>query len=267
MGANKPGDIKELTEIAEPDYGIITNIGTAHIEGFGSKEGVVKTKKELYDTIALLNGKLFINKHDQLLMDIAPKVDQILYDLDTTTVSANPESLSVSFDYEGIHFETNLVGSYNAINAVVGIVIAKEFGVSYEQSKHALKNYVPTNNRSQLVRTERNTVIADMYNANPTSVKAAINELAKVKDRACFAIIGDMLELGSISTEEHQSTLDLLNTLNIPHLFVGQEFKKVDTEAVTTVEEAFTVAQNLSDKLVLLKGSRGIQLEKLLEHL
>lgn len=280
MGANKPGDIKELVEIAEPQFGIITNIGTAHIEGFGNLEGVIKTKTELYDYLKQTNGKIFINNDDELLMKHAPiNCVQISYGEQKGYVRGVLHGLNpmVSFswftpdEYQSPILNTKLVGKYNFFNFIAAIAVAHFFEVDSSAINMAIENYIPTNNRSQIEKTENNTVIVDCYNANPTSMISALESFEAIKHSNKIAILGDMLELGDISETEHQNIVNWLNDNRIKAYLVGSEFKKVANglEAFENVEalNKYISSNPIQDSLVLLKGSRGIQLEKCMELL
>ena len=239
MGASHPGDIKELVEIAEPTCGLITNVGKAHLEGFGSFEGVQKTKAELYDFLRAHGGFCF------------------------RTVEYTTGTLP-----EGTH----LVGGYNAENVSAAICVGAYFGISREQALEAIRAYVPTNNRSQLMQTERNTVVIDAYNANPTSMTAAINAFANSQrptaNGQCY-ILGAMRELGEYSRLEHQNIVNMLLERKADKvLLVGEEYKQ--TTAPYPVFEnvealcAYLQEQPLSGYTILLKGSRSNQLEKVI---
>lgn len=278
MGANKPGDIKELVEIAEPNHGIITNIGTAHIEGFGSLEGVISTKKELYDFIDKIKGKIFINHEDELLNKIVP--------IDLLHVTYGEKEQSYIYGHLShltpfIHFgwrtdryvspiiETKLVGKYNFTNFLAAIAIGYYFDVDKHDINQALAEYTPSNNRSQVTKTDSNTIIVDCYNANPSSMHSALESFIEIENGKRIAILGDMLELGNVSEEEHQKTVDYLKANNIAAYLVGAEFAKTNTD-IPKFDDVDTLITHLntnaiSNSLILLKGSRGIQLEKVLE--
>lgn len=279
MGANKPGDIQELVEIAEPTHGIITNVGAAHIEGFGSLEGVVKTKTEMYRYIDSVNGTLFINVEDDKLVENLP-VDipictygEFHGDYRGNLVTQDP---FIGFNwytggYESPTLKTNLVGKYNFINFLSAIAIGQFFDVTPEAINTALQNYQPTNNRSQVTRTGRNTLIVDCYNANATSMKAALESFVAMNaDKKCV-ILGDMLELGDISIAEHQKIVDFLTENKLNAILVGNEMQKVNTHFPTYPNwQAALKNESLNeikDSLILLKGSRGIKLEELIPHL
>ena len=283
MGASKPGDIKELTDIAEPTHGIITNIGKAHIEGFGSPEGVLKTKKELYDAIKQIGGTLFMNEDDSLLMDHVPtEIEYFSYGKsekayvvgELVKLAPNVHFIYKSKDYQSPILKTSIIGTYNFYNILSAICIGTYFEVPFEMINKGITSYAPKNNRSQVEKTKSNTLILDAYNANPTSVASALESFALMEHDEKLFILGDMLELGEISEEEHQLIIELTHKLKLNGVFVGPLFKKHEKEYENTMffenKEAaasfLSVAQPKSN-LILLKGSRGIGLEALVEVL
>lgn len=278
MGANKPGDIAELCAIAAPNYGVITNIGKAHIEGFGSLEGVIKTKTELYQSIEKSSGILFVNADDAVLMQSIPAVEKITYGTNGTysgkVVDLNPYLVfswcTSAENSSDIAIQTHLVGDYNLPNFLLAVAIGSYFGVSTSQINTAFETYIPSNNRSQITQTDKNRIIVDCYNANVTSMELAIKNFAAMNIPGGWVIAGDMLELGTISLAEHQYIVDLVVKLQLNAYFVGNEFLKVtipsnlpvfqNTEAL----QQFLIAHPIENTTVLLKGSRGIKLESLL---
>lgn len=279
MGANKPGDIKELVDIAEPTHGIITNIGAAHIEGFGSLEGVIKTKGELYDFIGEHGGTVFFNSEDHTLRQILPvNADLIGFGLDSVGVRGilTRQTPYVSFswsneEYVSPELDTHLVGRYNFTNFLAAICIGSYFEVTPEKINEAIEGYVPSNNRSQVSRTDRNTLIVDCYNANATSMKAALESFVEMTAPGKLAILGDMLELGNISEKEHQKVVDFLESNKLNAILVGKEMGKTKT-GYRQYENWQELAEkenldSLQGRLILLKGSRGIRLEELVQYL
>ena len=289
MGANHPGEIKQLAEIACPDYGIITNVGKAHLEGFGSFEGVKQTKKELYDYI-FANGKdIFINKDNADLDEMSAKagfktterVHQ--YSLDTNCndcyINGRISSCSPFLNMEctigateTLSINTQLIGAYNAENVLAAVAIGHYFEVENNYIKQGLENYVPQNNRSQLTITENNKLVVDAYNANPTSLRAAIMNFAQMDIENKTLIIGDMLELGAQSKVEHQNIIDLLQQNKFRNvLLVGKEFSGTRNpfQCFTDVTELinYLEKQPIKKHFVLIKGSRGIKLEKVISSL
>ena len=249
MGASHPGDIKELVDIAEPNYGLITNVGRAHLEGFGSFEGVQQTKKELYDYLREHQGFIFRNMDNPYLAKMAGDLQTIPY-----TTGTMPNG-------------TNLVGEYNAENVSAAICVGEYFGISREQALEAIRQYVPTNNRSQKMQTANNQLIVDAYNANPTSMQAAINAF-----KGDTYILGAMRELGEYSHLEHQNIVNMLAERKAEYVFlVGEEYMQTTSPypVFETVEmlHKHLEEQPIKGKNILLKGSRSTKMEKLLDIL
>ena len=254
MGASHLGDIRELVEIAEPDYGLITNVGRAHLQGFGSFEGVMRTKAELYDWLRAHGGFCFRNTDNPYLAQMAGDLKTVAY-----TTGTMPEG-------------THLVGAYNAENVSAAVCVGKYFGISEEEALAAIRAYVPSNNRSQFLQTEHNTVVVDAYNANPTSMQAAIEAFSHnpspVTDHPCY-ILGAMRELGDYSHLEHQNIVNMLLERKADKvLLVGEEYK--DTTAPYPVFDnvealcQYLEKEPLKGLHILLKGSRSNQLEKVI---
>ena len=249
MGASHPGDIKELVDIAEPNCGLITNVGRAHLEGFGSFEGVQQTKKELYDYLRAHQGFIFRNMDNSYLAQMAGDLKTVPY-----TTGKMPDG-------------TNLVGEYNAENVSAAICVGEYFGISREQAFDAIRQYIPTNNRSQKMQTANNHLIVDAYNANPTSMQAAINAF-----KGDTYILGAMRELGEYSHLEHQNIVNMLAERKADTVFlVGEEYLQTTSpypifENVVQLHKHFE-EQPLKGKNILLKGSRSTQMEKLLDIL
>lgn len=273
MGASKKGDIQELCEIAEPTHGIITNIGAAHIEGFGSLQGVIDTKTEMYRFIESNKGTIFYNSEDEVLTSHLPKsVETFSYGTSSGKITGSITELTplVNFkwkenDYTSPIVKSHLVGNYNFTNFLAAISIGRFFEVNADAVNHALANYIPSNKRSQIEKTERNMLIVDCYNANATSMMAAIENFVAIPEKNKIAFLGDMLELGPISKTEHQKIADYLSDKNIPVFLVGKEFatattnfKKYNSSAELIERENL---KSIKDQLILVKGSRGIKLE------
>ena len=287
MGANHPGEIKILSEIACPDFGIITNVGKAHLEGFGSFEGVKKTKGELYDYARTHGAGLFINSGNHFLMEMVQKAgfeaddaELIKYNLNGLAASVNGKvtasapfvSLSCVTNQGEFNADTRLIGDYNAENILAAATIGNYFGLSNDEIKRGLETYEPRNNRSQLMVTDKNKLIVDAYNANPTSMKAAIGNFATMQVSPKAAILGDMLELGEYSADEHQAIVSELEKAGFEQVvLVGPEFVacKSGFHTFEKVEEACVFLENnpIEAYYVLIKGSRGIKLEKVIEFL
>lgn len=279
MGASKPGDIQELVEIAEPNFGIITNIGAAHLEGFGSLEGVIQTKTEMYRFIEEAAGKLFCNGDDEILIKNLPKgVETIIFSQsdDKAYVSGEIQKLTPYLDFkwkfgdDSFEVKSHLVGSYNLTNFLAAICIGKYFGVSNNKINAALEEYIPSNNRSQITKTTRNTLLVDCYNANVTSMQAAIENFKAIENSSKLMILGSMKELGAVSQESHKNIMNQVRTSNMKAIFVGPEYAHLDLENYypsTSELIAKGVLKEVHESLILLKGSRSIGLEKLIEYL
>ncbi len=268
MGANHINEIEFLCEIAQINYGVITNIGKAHLEGFGNVEGVIKAKKELYDYVNINNGILFVNSNDKLLMSISQKTERILYNTKKQEQINTPHAEVI---FNNLLISSKLIGSYNRSNILAACKIGHYFDVSLEKIKEAIENYCPTNNRSQLLKTSHNSIVLDAYNANPSSMIEAIRAFRKVKNDNKLYILGDMLELGENSISEHQTIIDELSKYNQEVILVGKEFNKCKhnfTHFFNTKDAHVWIEKNpIKDMYILLKGSRGIKLEKLKEVL
>ena len=307
MGANHPDDIEKLVKVCEPDYGLITNVGKAHLLGFGSFEGVKKAKGKLYDYISEHGGSIFLNADDENLVAMAaerkglnvieygigywnamvlpsdaahPFVRMAIPDTVASTGLSTVEATDRTENLLGL--ETHLAGSYNANNIAAAIAVGLHFGVSLEDAVQAVSEYIPKNNRSQLEKTERNILIEDAYNANPTSMAAALENLATVQAPLKAAMLGDMRELGTESVAEHIAILKKLASMHLDLVcLVGEEFRKALEEVTEPVEETsnakwFPTSDDLvawlkenpvSDHTILIKGSRGIRMEKILPEL
>ncbi len=274
MGANHPGEIDFLCRIADPDFGLITNIGKAHLEGFGSFEGVIKTKTELYRHIKAHGKAVFVNQGNPLLWEQSEGQTRISYgrhcaaDTPVAPAACDPY-LSVGWEKHLI--QTHLVGSYNFENVAAAIGVGQYFKVDDDKIVEALENYTPTNSRSQVIETQKNKILMDAYNANPTSMRAALINFASIRGEQHLLILGDMRELGTASEEEHRNILALMKELGFKEAFlVGQNFCAYnDNPNWKTFGKVEELCQHLEShpiegKHILVKGSRGIQLEKVL---
>lgn len=278
MGANHPGEIEALTRIVEPDYGLITNVGKAHLEGFGSLEGVIRTKGELYDYLRF-DGKhiIFLDRDNEHLKEISQGLTRISYGLEggeglyvSGRLRACAPFLSFEWEHNGRWHEVNtqLIGSYNLKNALAAVTVGRFFSVSSSQIGEALSEYVPQNNRSQLTETVDNHLVVDAYNANPTSMHAALENFRLMEVPHKVAILGDMKELGDSSREEHQKVVDYLGECGFERvMLVGSEFGQVagslehypDVEAV----KAKLLTEKPTGCYILIKGSNSMRLAKL----
>lgn len=277
MGANHPGEIDRLCRIAEPGYGLITNIGKAHLEGFGGFEGVVRTKTELYRYLAEKGGSIFLNTGHPLLTGHAGTLPARTYGLEGnagvlgTEITAEPLiELKVKIGDVSFAIHSNLFGSHNAENILAAACIGNCFGVLPKRIAEAVEGYQPENNRSQLKRTEKNTLILDAYNANPSSMEQAIRNFTALKAEKKALLLGDMLELGDASDEEHRQILELVRETGIPDVYlVGPVFSGVNTVKEWHCFDDSELAalwfghHELRGATVLVKGSRGIRLEKI----
>lgn len=280
MGANHKGEIALLCDIAQPEFGIITNIGKAHLEGFGSFDGIKEAKNELYDFLKSSNGIAFVNQNDPLLMDLSKELKRTTYGSNSKLFKAEIKKskpfLNISWEYKNHNYlcRTKLFGQYNADNIYAAIATGLFFGISPENISNAIANYQPDNNRSQLLKTETNLLIMDAYNANPVSMSSAIENFIEYQPSNPWLILGDMFELGETSLEEHEKIIDLLKESDFENIIlVGKDFFKIRSN------NSFVSFSNLQDvdkylaehpirnAEILVKGSRGIELEKLLKYL
>lgn len=275
MGANHIGDIKELCEIAEPNYGVITNIGKAHMEGFGSFKNIITTKTELYDFVESSKGSLFVNLNEAELKNNSINLIQpILYGGDdhlNYNLIPNSELLSLTINDQAV--KTKLFGNYNAENVLTAYEIGIYFGVSTTLIKTALEDYVPTNNRSQRTKTKKgNVLILDAYNANPTSMNLAIDEFSQLKSNKVY-ILGEMRELGNIANEEHIKIMDRLSDKSNLVFYVGMAFKKFENrypqDFYANIDKLLASKKliEISNSNILIKGSRSVKLDTLEEIL
>ena len=283
MGASHPDDIRKLVEYVEPTCGMITNVGRAHLQGFGSFEGVKKTKGELYDFLSAHDALVFINADNEHLMQMAEErnINRLITygkgedcDVWGEVVSCAPflkfRWRTESNDWHEV--QTHLIGSYNIDNMLAAITIGLHFDVKPQQIDHALENYIPTNNRSQLEETAHNKLVVDAYNANPSSMAAAIENFRLMEVPHKMAILGDMRELGEVSLEEHQRVVDQLQACGLTEVWlVGEEFGKTDCpfrkfRDVEEVKQAL-LDTPVNDHYILIKGSNGIKLFQLPEML
>ncbi len=280
MGANHIGEIKFLAEIAQPNYGLITNIGHAHIEGFGSFENVIKTKGELYEYIrGTSDGKIFIDYNNTLLREMAEGITSIYYGFDKDlfvsgkVLEIRPYlELAWKFGNRRNKVKTKLIGEYNLPNVLAAVAVGNYLGVKSSLINKAIENYEPTNNRSQLKETNKNMLIIDAYNANPTSMHAALENFDHMNVSHKVLILGDMKELGPDTDMEHQKVADYISHHNFDKVFfIGDNFSRIKTEYPRFKDldgfKDYITANPIEDSYILLKGSRGVQLEKCIDML
>jgi len=284
MGANHKGEIEYLCNIAQPNYAIITNIGIAHLEGFGNLENIFLTKAELYDYIKIYGKQIFVNADDQKLFASAKDYTNYTYSVQNGNVVGkiidNESPMQIQWQHNNNIFLTksHLFGSYNLYNILAAIAIGTCTGVPYDKINSAIEAYIPKNNRSQTIKTNKNNIIIlDAYNANPSSMKLAINDFLQLKDANKLLILGSMLELGKYSEEKHIEIIKLLTEQDVKHcIFVGTEFYKLKSKYN---HSGYTFYQNIVETIkhiekniiknttILVKGSRGIALEKTITYL
>lgn len=282
MGANHPDDITKLVQLSRPDYGLITNVGKAHLLGFGSFEGVKQAKGELYRWLGEHRGSLiFVNEDDSNLREMAAKQPSHSYGYGmkyqgAELLPSSPEEPFLRIKLEDDIICTQLVGSYNADNVLAALAVGEYFGVSRKDAIEAIEAYSPANKRSQMMRTEKNTLIVDAYNANPSSMNAALDNFSNIEATRKIAMLGDMRELGADSLAEHIAILRKLRSMQLESYLVGEEFAKAAANEKEGSEMLFESSEALAaflsenpivQAVILLKGSRGIAMEKVLGEL
>ena len=264
MGASAQGEIELLCSIAEPNYGILTNIGLSHLEGFGGVEGIRKGKGELFDHLDQNGGRTFVPEEDEVLCKMAGARENLAIEYYSRTIANG--------------FKSNLTGDYNRYNIAAAVEVGRYFDIADERIAEAILSFTPDNNRSQALETNRNRLVVDCYNANPSSMEVALDNISVMEGEHKVLILGDMLELGEWSEEAHRTILRKADNVAERIILVGKEFAKAygTSEGLTaeyrlypTTAEALTALENspISDSLILLKGSRGIRLEQLIEKL
>ncbi|MFI0428421.1 UDP-N-acetylmuramoyl-tripeptide--D-alanyl-D-alanine ligase [Mariniflexile sp. HMF6888] len=278
MGANHLKEIEFLCNIAKPDYGYITNFGKAHLEGFGSVEGIIKGKSELYNFLIENNKTIFVNGNDAIQLEKTKQSNAYIFgnnddfDIQISFIEAQP---NVCVSYNNLTIQSHLIGEYNFNNIAAAIAIANYFKVEDKAIKSAIENYIPNNNRSQVLLKASNKIILDAYNANPTSMQAALLNFEKLNDTSKIAILGDMFELGQDATIEHQNIVELLETLNYDKaILIGENFYKTVVKSKKIIpfktfdafKNDFDITQ-VKNTTLLIKGSRGMALERTLELL
>lgn len=275
MGANHHGEIAALCEIAQPDFGYITNFGKAHLEGFGSLEGVIVAKSELYEHLRKNNKKVFVNSGDPVQIEKTRGIESFTFgiknsgsDVEIDLIEANP-FLKLSFSNTQIN--SNIIGRYNFSNLAAAIAIGTYFKVTPQKIKKGIESYTPGNNRSQIIKIQSNTIIMDAYNANPTSMRAALDNFNLTEAAHKVAILGDMFELGDDAKAEHQNIAEFAELLNMDYIIlVGKNFFKTKTDKAKKFEsfedlKAFLEIVHFENFHILIKGSRGMALERVLD--
>lgn len=277
MGANHQLEIANLCEIALPDFGYITNFGRVHLEGFGSFEGVVEGKTEMYRHLKKHSKKVFVNQEDPIQMERSTGMDRILFgtsgaDYEVNFLGADP---FVSIGFEGIHIESQMIGNYNYANIAAAVSMGKYFGIQTEKIKTAIEGFVPENNRSQIINRDSNRIILDAYNANPNSMEVAIQNLANLSASKKVAILGDMFEIGKDTSVEHQKIADLAMSSGldrvylIGHAFADTQISGKELFLFKSFEEftALFKQHSFKDTTFLIKASRGMALERVMDYL
>ena len=310
MGANHQGEINKLCEIAQPNYGLITNIGKAHLEGFGSYEGIKKAKAELYKYLSANKGSVFINSDNNILKDLKVAQEQICYGTSKFNhcqgkfISADPflelkwastntfpvDETKVCWDDKNKYIQSQLVGKYNFENVLAAICVGNYFGINAQELKEAIEHYKPQNNRSQLLKTKNNILLLDAYNANPTNMEAAIDNFSLLNAKNKLLILGDMLELGKVSEAEHYKIIELLKKKGFKNGYlIGKSFSKVSKDFSRDIPHRIFPGtrgtdgiisfinvdvfinwlniHKIKDSYILLKASRGVELEKIVDYL
>jgi len=279
MGANKPGDIKELVDITQPTHGIVTNMGKAHLEGFKSFEGVQKTKSEMYDYLEKFKCPIFYNEDDNILKkNLSQRTSNLISYSTNNNSYIKGELISMSpfikmkwkqNEYTSEILETKMIGAYNYNNFLAAICIGRYFEIDSKLINEAVKTYIPKNNRSQIEKTKHNMLILDAYNANPTSMRNAIESFNLMKIENKLLILGDMYELGDDSYEEHKNIVKLVDSLHLETLYVGDNFMKFNETSKNIFFKdkdelkKYIIKNQLKNKYILLKASRGIGLESI----
>jgi UDP-N-acetylmuramoyl-tripeptide--D-alanyl-D-alanine ligase len=277
MGANHANEIKMLCEIALPDYGYITNFGKVHLEGFGSLNGVIRAKTEMYRYLEKNNKIAFVNINDKIQVEQSKGIKKITFgsinsNYEIKFLNADP---FVKLKYDEIHIQSKLIGKYNYLNIATAVTFGKHFKVSDIKIKNAIENYTPSNNRSQIINKGTNKIILDAYNANPNSMEAAIENLSQLSDENKISILGDMFEIGKDTLQEHQNITDLIQKANFNKVFlIGESFSAVNTDNKNI--QLFKTFDDFKDKFdnkqfknatILIKASRGMALERVLDLL
>ena len=273
MGASEIGEIEKLSNIVKPNTGIITNLGLAHLEGFKSFEGVIQTKTELYKFIKKTNGTVFVNSEDKILLEKSNKINRVLFGKDKTAdfnAEITKEFPFVSIKIDKTFINSNLIGEFQFYNILAACTIGNFYGINIENLKTSIESYKPKNNRTEIIETEKNYIILDAYNANPSSMNSMIKSFSKLDRKRKLCFLGEMRELGEYSNKEHISLIDKMKKLNIETIFIGEEFINIShINSYKNICEFLKEKDKfiLSNRTILIKGSRGIKLEDLIDYL
>lgn len=279
MGANHKKEIEFLCELAQPNFGYITNFGKAHLEGFGGVEGVIEGKSEMYSYLSQNEKLAFINLEDKIQVEKSKTLKSYSFGINKEVANVNISSIAanpfVQIQFSNLLIQTHLIGLYNANNINAALTIGKYFGVEEAAIKEALESYIPENNRSQLITKGTNQIILDAYNANPSSMAVAIENFLQLDNSNKIMILGDMFELGNESSQEHKAIVDfLLDKKDVIFYFVGKEFysNRTDKNSFHFFETFDTFSEHLQaskieNSSILIKGSRGMALERTLNFL
>lgn len=275
MGANHPGEIAQLCSIALPDYGYITNFGKAHLEGFGSLQGVIKAKTELYKHLKENNKIAFVNATDPTQVSYAKNLNKIAFGTETSTINCRllDATNNVIVSYKNLEIHSNLLGTYNFNNIAAAIAMGEYFNVSPEAIKKGIESYIPSNNRSQIIKKGSNKIILDAYNANPTSMTAALQNFKSLPEKNKILILGDMFELGPEAKNEHQLITSFLDESKIGTTYlIGENFyntlsdsKHLKRFKTFNAFKTYFLKNIPQDSILLIKGSRGMALERVIE--
>lgn len=270
MGANHEKEIQFLCNIVKPTHGVITNIGSAHLEGFKNKQNIINTKNELYESIKNTNGLLFVNKDDKLLDELSIDHKKNTYGIKSKlNISIINNTPFVILKWRQIIITTKLIGEYQLYNISLAICIGDYFNISKKNIQAGIESYIPKNNRSEITKTKSNTIIMDAYNANPSSMIAMLNSFSKQEYKNKLCILGDMYELGDFSYSEHLKIIKICQKLNLETVFIGAVFNKIDMKNFKNLDNliSFIKKNPIKNKTILLKGSRGVKLEDLVPYL
>ena len=277
MGANHIGEIDFLCDIAQPDYGVITNVGKAHLEGFGSINGVLQAKTELYRYLATKNASVFVKDNNPTLIKKIPHNCHIIsygeLDKSSYVIKYRGAQPYVNIQFEDTRIKSQLIGDYNIDNIALSIAVGKKFNIPTSDIKKAIENYIASNNRSQIIKTKSNTILLDAYNANPMSLEKAIQNLKNISHETKVMILGDMFELGEEAVKEHQKIINQCLKSEVSDVFfVGDIFNRLnktsyESYANTTALINRLKKQPIKNTFILIKGSRGIKLETLVDSL